>query len=76
MSKPVQRYEGEAIVVMFDPNLCIHAGNCVRGLRPVFDVKARPWVRPDAAEAEIVAKQIQQCPSGALAYEMKRAAAG
>jgi uncharacterized Fe-S cluster protein YjdI len=71
MAKPVQRYENDQIVVTFDPNLCTHSGNCVRGLPAVFDVKARPWVRPDAASADQIAAQIRKCPSGALQYEMK-----
>jgi uncharacterized Fe-S cluster protein YjdI len=71
MSKPIQRYEHDRIVVTFDPNLCTHSGNCVRGLPAVFDAKARPWVRPEAATPEEIAAQIRKCPSGALQYEMK-----
>jgi uncharacterized Fe-S cluster protein YjdI len=40
----------------------------VRGLRAVFDVGRRDWVRPDAAPADVVAAQIDRCPSGALKY--------
>jgi len=52
--------------VTFDPTLCIHSGNCVRGLPAVFDVGRRRWVRPEAATADQVAAQIARCPSGAL----------
>ncbi len=69
MSKPIQRYEGDGFIVTFDPNLCTHSGNCVRGLPAVFDARARPWVRPGAASADEIAAQIRKCPSGALQFE-------
>ncbi len=66
MSKPVQTYETPEITVTFDPNICTHAGKCVRGLPAVFDVKQKPWINPSAATAEDVEAQVSQCPSGAL----------
>ncbi|CAM5250202.1 (4Fe-4S)-binding protein [Streptomyces sp. JUS-F4] len=35
-------YDGEGIVVGFDPHRCLHAAECVRGLPTVFDVGRRP----------------------------------
>ena len=69
--KRLQTYETPEIVVTFDPNLCTHSGNCVRGLPAVFDVKRKRWIQPDAATAAEVAAQIERCPSGALQYERK-----
>ncbi|HEY9518788.1 MAG TPA: (4Fe-4S)-binding protein [Gemmatimonadales bacterium] len=66
MSSRLQVYETPQITVTFDPTLCIHSGNCVRGLPAVFDVRRRRWVRPEAATADQVAAQIARCPSGAL----------
>ncbi len=37
--KRLQSYESDHIVVTFDPNACIHSGNCVRGLPSVFGSK-------------------------------------
>lgn len=68
MSRKLQTHEGKDIVVTFDPNICTHSGVCVRGLRDVFDVRRRDWVHPDAAPADVVAAQIDRCPSGALKY--------
>ena len=68
MPKRLQTYPADGITVTFDPNICIHSGVCVRGLRAVFDVGRRDWVRPDAAPADVVAAQIDRCPSGALKY--------
>jgi uncharacterized Fe-S cluster protein YjdI len=65
-------YEGDDIDVSFDPELCEHSGECVRGLPAVFDTKRRPWILPDAADPESVAEQVRRCPSGALRFELKR----
>lgn len=70
MPKRLQTYETPEITVTFDPNICVHSGICVRGLRPVFDVGRRDWVRPYAATAAAVATQIDRCPSGALKYTL------
>lgn len=72
MTKRLQLYETDEIIVSFDPNICIHSGVCIRGLPEVFDVKRKHWIRPELATAEEVAEQIKRCPSGALQYRMKR----
>jgi uncharacterized Fe-S cluster protein YjdI len=71
MTKRLQTYETPEITVTFDPNVCIHSGVCVRGLRAVFDVSRKDWVHADAAPADVVAAQIARCPSGALQYQLK-----
>ena len=45
-------YRNERIVVYWEPKLCIHSANCIRGLRQVFNPAARPWVAIDAATAD------------------------
>ncbi len=37
-------YRSERISVSFDPQRCIHARECVRGLPEVFDREKRPWI--------------------------------
>jgi uncharacterized Fe-S cluster protein YjdI len=71
MTKRLQVYEGGDAVVSFDPNVCIHAGECIRGLPAVFDVRLKRWIRPENAPAERVADQVRRCPSGALQFRMK-----
>ena len=66
MSQRLQVYETPDITVTFEPGLCIHSGNCVRGLPAVFDVGRKHWVRPENAPADLVEAQIARCPSGAL----------
>jgi uncharacterized Fe-S cluster protein YjdI len=66
MSKRLQSYEGNGITVTFDPNICVHSGVCVRGLRSVFDTRRKRWIDVDAASADEIEAQIARCPSGAL----------
>jgi uncharacterized Fe-S cluster protein YjdI len=66
MSGKLQTYEGELLTVTFNPTVCTHSGNCVRGLSSVFNVTSRPWVKMDGAAAEQIEAQVARCPSGAL----------
>jgi len=70
LTKRLQTYESKQIVVTFDPTVCIHAADCIRGLPGVFDVRLKRWIRPENAPAEQVADQVRRCPSGALQFRM------
>lgn len=61
-------YRGEDIEVSFDLDQCVHIGECLRGAPGVFKLKRRPWVLPDAADADSIADVILRCPSGALQF--------
>lgn len=69
MKSKTYQYEGKTITITYDVKRCIHAAKCVHGLPDVFDPKARPWVAPDAANAQAVADVVVACPSGALHYD-------
>lgn len=71
MNNGAKRYTSENIDVIFHSDRCIHAAKCVKGLPKVFDVKKKPWVNASEAEADQIAKVIEQCPSGALEYIRK-----
>ena len=60
--------QGE-IAVSWEPKLCIHAGNCFRGLPEVFQPDSRPWVKVDATTADKIAEVVMTCPTGALHFE-------
>ena len=68
MAKRRQTYEAPEIIVTFDPDVCIHSGVCVRGLPDVFDIKRKHWIRPELQNADLVAQQVERCPSRALQY--------
>jgi uncharacterized Fe-S cluster protein YjdI/CDGSH-type Zn-finger protein len=61
-------YRGQDIEVSFDLDLCIHVGECLRGLPPVFKLDRRPWLLPEEGEADAVAEVVLRCPSGALQF--------
>lgn len=71
MTKRRQSYDAPGITVTFDPDVCIHSGVCVRGLPDVFDIKRQRWIRPELQNADVVAAQVERCPSGALQYVRK-----
>lgn len=50
----------------YDVNRCVHVEARVAGLPSVVDPDARPWVRPDEADADDVASTVVDCPTGAL----------
>jgi CDGSH-type Zn-finger protein/uncharacterized Fe-S cluster protein YjdI len=62
------RYRGKNIVVMFNPDRCIHVAECLRGLPEVFDNSRSPWISPDAAPPDLVAEVVCKCPTGSLHY--------
>lgn len=62
-------YRNDQIAVYWEPRLCIHVGNCFRGLPEVFQPQDRPWVKVDAATAEEIARVVMTCPTGALHFE-------
>lgn len=59
-------YSSDEIVVTYDADVCIHAGNCVRQLPAVFNLDNDPWISPGAASVEEVEATVNACPSGAL----------
>jgi uncharacterized Fe-S cluster protein YjdI len=64
-----KEYYGHDITVSFDLDVCTHSANCLRGDPAVFELGRRPWILPDAGDAEHVAEVINTCPSGALRYK-------
>ena len=53
--------------VTYNPNVCIHAGNCVRSLPAVFKVVNGQFVIDQQGASEAAIRQtVVACPSGAL----------
>lgn len=65
----MQEYRADTFIVRYDPDICTHAANCVRGLPAVFDVARKPWVTVNGAPADEIERQVGACPSGALSFE-------
>jgi uncharacterized Fe-S cluster protein YjdI len=66
MSKRLQTYEAPGITVTYDPNVCVHAAECVRALPAVFDPAEKRWIRPELATPDDVERAVARCPTGAL----------
>jgi len=61
-------YRTDRIEVTWAPPRCIHAGECFGNAPEVFDPLARPWVRLEAADPDLIEDTVLRCPSGALGF--------
>jgi uncharacterized Fe-S cluster protein YjdI len=68
--KKVQVYQNDHIKISYDPNICEHAAECVKGSPGVFDVKQKPWINTEAGEVSDIRSTIHKCPTGALTYKL------
>jgi uncharacterized Fe-S cluster protein YjdI len=66
--KMTKEYSNNEITIVWKPHLCIHSGNCAKGLLAVFDPRRTPWIDPLAAETKAIISQVEKCPSAALSY--------
>ncbi|MEO8232479.1 MAG: (4Fe-4S)-binding protein [Ignavibacteriota bacterium] len=64
-----KEYTNDEITVIWKSDICIHSGNCVRGLSNVFNPKDRPWIKMYSASTDEIIKTVNNCPSGALTYK-------
>lgn len=62
------KYTNGEVTIVWKPDLCIHSGNCARGLQEVFKPREKPWIKIDGASSERIIEQVKKCPSGALSY--------
>lgn len=62
-------FANDAMVIGYDDEVCIHAGNCVKQLPAVFDINRDPWIDPSGASMDEVAATVKACPSGALTLQ-------
>jgi len=63
-----KEYAGDGIVVSWEPSLCVHVGECLRGAPQSFDTRRRPWITLEGVDADEIARVVQRCPSGALTF--------
>ncbi|KAF1295740.1 hypothetical protein BAU15_04175 [Enterococcus sp. JM4C] len=66
-----RKYSGKEIDIYYNKDICIHAGECVRGNSAVYEVGRRPWIIADNAVVDEQVQIIAKCPSGALKYIRK-----
>ena len=63
-----KEYSNDYLTVVWKPDLCIHAGECVKRLPNVYRPNEKPWIKIENADNEALIRQINTCPSGALTY--------
>ncbi|MDR0892349.1 MAG: (4Fe-4S)-binding protein [Mediterranea sp.] len=71
MERKIEYTNGE-LTIVWRPDICIHAGICVKTLPAVYHPKERPWVQMENATTKQLMAQIDQCPSGALSYRLNK----
>jgi len=65
----MKEYSNNDIRVIWNPEKCIHAGECVKGLPQVFRRGETPWINMQGARSEEIMSVVDRCPSGALTYK-------
>jgi uncharacterized Fe-S cluster protein YjdI len=71
MEKKIEYTNGE-LTIIWQPELCIHSGICVKTLPAVYNPKEKPWIKIEHANTEELIDQIKKCPSGALSFIVKK----
>lgn len=66
----VKEYSNGEITIIWKPQLCKHAGICVKMLPKVYNPNKKPWIEQMNATTEELKEQISKCPSGALSYRI------
>ena len=70
MAQKTFKYSNGEVTIVWKPELCIHSGNCARGLPEVFKPREKPWITPEGISTEKIIDQVKKCPSGALSFFM------
>jgi uncharacterized Fe-S cluster protein YjdI len=65
----MKEYSNKEIKVLWNPEKCIHARECVKGLPQVFCRDSTPWINMQGASSKEIIEVVDRCPSGALTYE-------
>lgn len=65
-----KEYSNGELTVVWKPQSCIHAAECVKALPNVYRPKEKPWIQIENATTEELKSQINKCPSGALSFRM------
>lgn len=74
MAKETFKYTNGEVTILWKPDLCIHSGNCARGLPTVFKPREKPWINAAVASTQEIIDQVKKCPSGALSFMMNESA--
>jgi len=65
-------FTNREITVTYAPRCCVNAGLCANQLSNVFRSSVIPWIDLEGAQTDVIIKQINKCPSGALKYHLNK----
>jgi uncharacterized Fe-S cluster protein YjdI len=68
IAEKIKEYINGELTIVWKPELCKHAGVCVRMLPKVYKPKEKPWITIENDSTEELKDQVSKCPSGALSY--------
>lgn len=68
MKEITKEYSNNEITIVWKPGVCIHAGECVKRLPDVYNLKNKPWISIENAKTMDLIDQIDACSSQALSY--------
>ena len=63
-----KEYSNGEVTIVWQPEKCIHAALCARGLPSVFQPREKPWIKQNSATTDEIVNQVTKCPSGALSF--------
>ncbi len=63
-----KEYTNGEITIVWQPELCAHAGICIFELPRVYCPQDRPWIKINNATTDELIRQVDMCPTGALSY--------
>ncbi|MGV8094653.1 MAG: (4Fe-4S)-binding protein [Mangrovibacterium sp.] len=64
-----KEYSNGEIIILWQPEKCIHSGICVKTLPQVYNPKEKPWIKPKNVTTRELLEQVSKCPSGALSIK-------
>lgn len=68
----IHEYSNGELTILWQPDICQHAGICVKMLPNVYNPKERPWIKIENATTDELINQINHCPSGALSFRLEK----
>ena len=71
-----KEYSNGEITIVWQPDICLHSGICVKTLPKVYNPKEHPWIKIENATTRELINQVNLCPSGALSYYLNKEKSG
>lgn len=67
-----KEYSNNDITVVWRPDLCVHAKECISRQPFVFNTDKKHWIDMSKASTKEIIDTIDACPSGALTYKKNK----